>query len=271
MRFATLNQLRPLLVRRHPEIIDLLNTIHFDFLQAESATNPELLSPLMSLIYRHRTDLQRQFDLSTQKGRKELWMWWKDHGQAHYFGQKFKPDSPEIQDNPSKNMPPAAATNNTNTCVAAGPDSHTGNGDISLIGYPRGEFGLGEDIRLLRQSLKAVDVEPTVVKAPWHITAREMIDEQSVEADAAIFDGEVMFYVMPAFDLLTLVTGSVCTPSTPIAKSVSVNGNWSNFRKSPRWHSNWLMRYGATPNIRRRLFATPPTNGYQSASACPGA
>ncbi|MDF2371654.1 MAG: glycosyltransferase family 4 protein [Rhizobiaceae bacterium] len=205
MRFATLNQLRPLLVRRHPEIIDLLNTIHFDFLQAESATNPELLSPLMSLIYRHRTDLQRQFDLSTQKGRKELWMWWKDHGQAHYFGQKFKPDSPEIQDNPSKNMPPAAATNNTNTCVAAGPDSHTGNGDISLIGYPRGEFGLGEDIRLLRQSLKAVDVEPTVVKAPWHITAREMIDEQSVEADAAIFDGEVMFYVMPAFDLLTLV------------------------------------------------------------------
>ena len=205
MRFASLNQLRPLLAGRHPEIMDLLNTIHFDVLQAESATNPALPSRLMSLIYRHRPDLQRQFDLNTEKGRAELWMWWKDHGQTHYFGQGFKPDAPEIKGDPSKTRHPAATANHKNTGALTGPDSDTGSDDISLIGYPRGEFGLGEDIRLLRQSLKAVEVEPTVVKAPWHTTAREMIDEQSVEADAAIFDGEVMFYVMPAFDLLTLV------------------------------------------------------------------
>lgn len=205
MRFATLNQIRPLLEHRHLKIFDLLNTIHFDFLQAESASNPEQLSSLMSLIYRHRSDLQRQFDLNMEKDRTELWMWWKDHGQPHYFGREFNRDLSETQCAPCTSKPPAVTATLTKTEVATGPDSHRGSGDISMIGYPRGEFGLGEDIRLLRQSLKAVKVEPTVVKAPWHITAREMINEQSVEADAAIFDGEVMFYVMPAFDLLTLV------------------------------------------------------------------
>ncbi|MFT8367861.1 MAG: glycosyltransferase [Acetobacter papayae] len=76
---------------------------------------------------------------------------------------------------------------------------------ISLVGYPRGEFGLGEDIRLLRASMQSVEINPTVVRAPWTIIARQGADEPSIEAALAEFGTDVMFYVMPAFDTATLL------------------------------------------------------------------
>ncbi|MFT8585484.1 glycosyltransferase [Acetobacter papayae] len=76
---------------------------------------------------------------------------------------------------------------------------------ISLVGYPRGEFGLGEDIRLLRASMQSVELNPTVVRAPWTIIARQGADEPSIEAALAEFGTDVMFYVMPAFDTATLL------------------------------------------------------------------
>lgn len=95
----------------------------------------------------------------------------------------------------------------------SGPASHAGavSGEaesglaISLVGYPRGEFGLGEDIRLLRASMQSAGIAPTVVRAPWTIIARQGADEPSIEAALAEFGTDVMFYVMPAFDTATLL------------------------------------------------------------------
>ncbi|MFT8656006.1 MAG: glycosyltransferase [Acetobacter papayae] len=87
---------------------------------------------------------------------------------------------------------------------AASAEAETGLA-ISLVGYPRGEFGLGEDIRLLRASMQSVEIKPTVVRAPWTIIARQGADEPSIEAALAEFGTDVMFYVMPAFDTATLL------------------------------------------------------------------
>lgn len=77
--------------------------------------------------------------------------------------------------------------------------------EISLVGYPRGEFGLGEDIRLLRAALNKGGIDPQVLRAPWDIIAREKIEEAARDATSGSFGSDVIFYVMPAFDTVTLL------------------------------------------------------------------
>lgn len=133
------------------------------------------LTPLLALIVQNRPDLESCGTPS------DYWTWWHTSGAAEYLGA----DHDILQRQSSEN-------------ARARPT-------ISLAGYPRGEFGLGEDIRLLRASLQSAGLEPDVIRVPWKISAREGINEQVTEADEANFECDVMIYVMPAFDTLTLL------------------------------------------------------------------
>ncbi|MCJ9758968.1 glycosyltransferase, partial [Agrobacterium sp. SHOUNA12C] len=158
-------------------------------------------TPLMALIYRNRPDLRATFDIQSLEGRTAFWEWWTTYGQAEYFA-----DTGEVVAGITVPVVPAAeAASEAREEAAKHAVTNASTSGVSLVGYPRGEFGLGEDIRLLRASLNEVQIKPTVVNAPWTIMARQAIDEPSVEADVATFDGDVMIYVMPAFDTLTLL------------------------------------------------------------------
>ncbi len=199
VRFRSLVQLKQITASNAESVRQLLDSIHFNYLRYSKAAGEP--TPLMALVYRNRPDLRATFDLQSLEGRAAFWEWWSTFGQAEYFTE-----TREVVAGISVPIVPAAETlpevreEAATRAVLNDPTS-----GVSLVGYPRGEFGLGEDIRLLRASLNEVRIKPTVINAPWTIMARQAIDEPSVEVDVATFDGDVMIYVMPAFDTLTLL------------------------------------------------------------------
>ncbi|GES43174.1 hypothetical protein RsS62_24260 [Rhizobium dioscoreae] len=168
------------------EIAELLNRVHFRYLRK----NPEdtRWTPLMGFVYRNRPDLQNAFPAKEKTSQVDFRKWWNNFAGIEYALKK----RPVYDNQPAKDHSLPAEPKSRHTSIA-------------LAGYPRGEFGLGEDIRLLRASLQTVGVEPDVIRVPWKITAREGINEQITEADEADFECDVMIYVMPAFDTLTLL------------------------------------------------------------------
>ncbi|NTI24150.1 glycosyltransferase family 4 protein [Rhizobium rhizogenes] len=199
VRFKSLVQLKQITARNADSIRQLLGSIHFNYLGYAKVDGEP--TPLMALIYRNRPDLRATFDIQSLEGRTAFWEWWTTYGQAEYFA-----DTGEVVAGITVPVVPAAeAASEAREEAAKHAVTNASTSGVSLVGYPRGEFGLGEDIRLLRASLNEVQIKPTVVNAPWTIMARQAIDEPSVEADVATFDGDVMIYVMPAFDTLTLL------------------------------------------------------------------
>lgn len=185
-------------------IAEVFDAIHFSRMDQSS----EQPTPLMALIHRNRADLLAAFDLDTAGGRAGLWNWWQSHGLIEY--PIVPPENVLLSAEMSWAdagpldliMPSSLAGEERQSSEVLNKSSAK---NISLVGYPRGEFGLGEDIRLLRNSLQTAGIEPNVIKAPWQIIARQTINEQAEEADVADFDSDVMVYVMPAFDTLTLL------------------------------------------------------------------
>ncbi|NTJ02499.1 glycosyltransferase [Agrobacterium rhizogenes] len=203
IRYGAISQLEPVLANGSHALDDLINAIHFNHLRDAGGKLSHTPTPLMSLIYRNRPDLQTAFDLNKPQAVPAFWDWWFNHGQSEYFGKTAGRISGTDNTVAASGHDVAAAITFTKSGEA--PASEAPAPNISLVGYPKGEFGLGEDIRLLRASLNEVGIKPTVVKAPWAIMARQAIDEPSVEASMDAFDGDVMIYVMPAFDTMTLL------------------------------------------------------------------
>ncbi|GLU85228.1 hypothetical protein Rhsp01_64040 [Rhizobium sp. NBRC 114257] len=203
IRYGAISQLEPVLANGSHALDDLINAIHFNHLLDADGKISHTPTPLMSLIYRNRPDLQTAFDLNKPQAVPAFWDWWFNYGQNEYLGKTAGRISGT--DNTVAASGHDAAVEITFTKSGEAPASEAPAPNISLVGYPKGEFGLGEDIRLLRASLNEVGIKPTVVKAPWAIMARQAIDEPSVEASMAAFDSDVMIYVMPAFDTMTLL------------------------------------------------------------------
>lgn len=168
------------------ELIQLVDDIHLKYVK--SFREKGVLTPLLKLIYHYRSDLRNLFPDDSNATIENIYKWWDDVGHLEFGLQKACRNSNEfsrdlvILTKPAKKYP-----------------------SVALTGYPRGEFGLGEDIRLLRTSLRTADIEPDVIRVPWKITAREGINEPSIESEDADFGNDVMIYVMPAFDTLTLL------------------------------------------------------------------
>jgi glycosyltransferase involved in cell wall biosynthesis len=170
---------------RYPGIRPILDDtlarwLHTDHLARTGAAGDPPITPLLQLLLRHKPELAASRDFSRPDGVRALWAWWRAEGEFAMLGE-------------APWSPPAAAA-----------DQGTTPG-IGIVGYPRGEFGLGEDIRHLRTSLRSTGIEPSVTRAPWRITARQGVDEPATEAADTTFARDVMFYCLPAFDTLTLL------------------------------------------------------------------
>jgi glycosyltransferase involved in cell wall biosynthesis len=173
-----------------------------------------------------RPDLQQLFDTRTEEGTSALATWWIESGAKEYPGLVLRLNEvPEVGFDDSStaraHSPAEISSGRVALCPAESQVASQGHQSqqavgsglsasnpvsrVYLAGYPRGEFGLGEDIRLLRQALESSGIAPTVVRANWPISARQEADEICIDIDQAEFDGDVIFYVMPAFDTVTLL------------------------------------------------------------------
>jgi glycosyltransferase involved in cell wall biosynthesis len=198
----------------------LLQSLHLDCLPAGEDTTFEL-TPLLTIIRDHRPDLL-QFGVADD-GSLKIWRWWFENGRVEFFGQLDWLAKEELRSRFGRLQPRPSPANASNQSPSMGMPSRQ-NGDrgkssnplksvsaragksrVGLFGYAKGEFGLGEDVRLLRAALDGANVANVVINAPWQILARQSIDEPSVEVANARFDSDVMFYVIPPFDTVTLL------------------------------------------------------------------
>lgn len=182
----------------------LFQALHLAHLSAEQDFSSAATTPLMRIVHGQR-QLLSLTALQDAPTDAQLWIWWLNEAQPALFPE---PDLSQAQRAALENSEAAGSSAARPSKHLASADIHTDDhlpSKISLVGYPRGEFGLGEDIRLLRASLQTAGIEPTVIRASWKIAARQNIDETSVASEAADYDSDITIYVMPAFDTVTLL------------------------------------------------------------------
>ena len=142
-----------------------------------------------------------QNDLSGRSVRKEVQTWWRSEGRMR-FAEAHRLLMQDRRRNAAPVAEPAAQE------MTPPPERKKRPQPIALIGYAKGELGIGEDIRLLRRSLQTVGIEPAVINAPWNIESRQAMRETFEEATESGFMREVMFYAIPPSDSLTLLQKS---------------------------------------------------------------
>jgi hypothetical protein len=121
-----------------------------------------------------RADLQDRFDVATAAGRIGLARWFKQYSSEACDG-----------------APPHGIT--AQPPSRAAPRQGINRAGVNLIGYPRGEFGLGEDIRALAQALDAAGIAYSVQELPRGSGARQQ--DQTLAAritDARPYDIDIL-------------------------------------------------------------------------------
>ncbi|MCC4117956.1 glycosyltransferase family 4 protein, partial [Aromatoleum toluclasticum] len=96
-----------------------------------------------------RADLSEAFDIGMHEGRVAYLQWLKAFGCQTEGGV----------------APPVVAP------IAASPAC--AEGGVNVIGYGRGEFGIGEDVRMAVRALEDAGVEVCVPRLPLHVAARQ--------------------------------------------------------------------------------------------------
>jgi glycosyltransferase involved in cell wall biosynthesis len=189
---------------------DLMQSLHLDFLPDEAAARE--LTPLLNILRDQRPDLRAQHDVSTPAGIAAFWQWWVERGQREAFGSRFDlsqrkhPAGEATRAPESAPSPTPRERGRKQSSGALDPISDSANNPvINLIGYAKGELGLGEDVRLLHAALGEVNIPNVIINAPWPIIARQSIEQPAIDASVARFDPDVMFYVMPPLDTLRLL------------------------------------------------------------------
>jgi len=100
-----------------------------------------------------QANLQEQFDPATHLGRRGLAAWYDANGMP-----------------PAPARPPRLSRTRSIATKATG---------VNLVGYPRGEFGIGEDIRMLAQALDAAGIAYAVHDLQRGCSARQADDSLS--------------------------------------------------------------------------------------------
>lgn len=96
------------------------------------------VSNFMAMKWRHRADLRQAFDLGTAKGRQAFVAWFHDHAGTESATVRALLSCLEIK---RKAVPRTARPSGCN-----------------LIGFARGELGIGEDIRMVAKALASQEV-----------------------------------------------------------------------------------------------------------------
>lgn len=128
------------------------------------------ISAFLLAIWEQQPHLQRRFDLNSLAGRVGLVQWFALEGSAHHQLQELVTEQKQTEVPSSKQ--------------AATPLAPARPFGVNLIGYARGQLGIGEDVRMAVQALDAVGVPCSV----FNVDPDAAIDCNETSLDGRIND-----------------------------------------------------------------------------------
>lgn len=146
--------------------------------------------PLARALYERRADLRNAFDIGTAEGRAALNSWLREYG--------YKEIGLPIEA-PATQMPsgdPAELWQGTWRI-----------GGVNIVGFARGELGIGEDVRMASRALQQVDYDFCLPHIPLTIGARQ--DDRSFhlyETNSAVYRTNLLF--LPHYETIRLLAAS---------------------------------------------------------------
>lgn len=165
--------------------------INYHTNEINSKENNLLVTTLMLLIWRTRPDLQSAFVDIHGNDKKAFWTWWYDHGIEEYnlksvVSNKEKHKNSFIEENLAEEMIDAETR-------------------VALIGHPTGVFGLGEDARLIYESLKLLGIKVDLYSASDHLHNSETSRNGVYTLNEYKNIYSLNIFCLPAFDMIGIL------------------------------------------------------------------
>ena len=212
------------------------------FNQPDPALPQDARSPITRLmveLWRRHPDLQSAFPLATPEGRAGYPDWYRVHG-GTVSGLGTLLDAP------------AAAP-----AIPAAPRPALREG-VNLIGFARGELGIGEEVRMAALSMRAVGIPCSI----YNVDPGPQVSQNDRRLDALIAEDlpySINLFCMPGIDMALLIAkkgGSLLEGRRNI-------GLWS--WELPEWPQEWHHAY----NLVDEVWA-PSRHTYESfVKSCP--
>lgn len=149
----------------------------------------DAVHPIAAAAHARRADLRDAFDVATAEGRAALNRWLHDFGK-YELGLHIGDEAP-----PAPAFARAQATPKSARYLAGG---------VNIIGFGRGELGIGEDVRMASLALRHVDIDQCVPHIPLAIGARQ--EDRSLrayEVEAPLYNTNLVF--LPHYETIRLL------------------------------------------------------------------
>lgn len=206
-------------------LVRLLTQEQRDFLARPDPALPQdagdPLTHLMAELWRRRPDLQSTFPLATREGRAGFAEWYRVHGRA-------SSDLVRLLDAP------------------AAPTIHPARGPlaegVNLIGFARGQLGIGEEVRMAALSMRAAGIPCGI----YNVDPGSQVSQNDRSADAMISEDlpySTNLFCMPGIDMALLVAKK----GLPLLEGRRNIGLWS--WELPEWPQEWRHAYDLVDEI----------------------
>ena len=160
------------------------------------------ISRALHALWLVRADLQHHFDLSIADGRHAFLNWWNSCGQFEIKGLALLLNNgldQSVISSQEGNEPEKGAENSTQTGLP-----YLGDSGMNIIGFARGELGIGEDVRMAAKSCLANDYPFSIFETQISLQSRSKDD-----SFASFIQTEpryaVNVFFMPATDTMRTV------------------------------------------------------------------
>jgi glycosyltransferase involved in cell wall biosynthesis len=170
-----------------------------------------LFSKFLKLVHGVRADLRTLYDINTLAGVESLTQWWWEHGQNEYPNLRDSVKNHFIKQFDKDNYTEALKRTGVLTSPSFQEDIPSFIRDkktdfkVSVIGYPTGQFGIGEDSRLLADSLSYVGLGHDIYRSARSINAKEIFSPLYQSIHQYEKNSSLNIFCMPAFDTLALL------------------------------------------------------------------
>ncbi|WP_456281816.1 glycosyltransferase family 4 protein [Cupriavidus sp. JZ107] len=149
----------------------------------------DVVHPLAAAAYAQRSDLRDAFDMGTAEGRLALNLWLFNFGK---YELRLHIEDEESQTHEIRPAQQAAATGKFLR------------GGVNIVGFGRGELGIGEDVRMASLALRHVDMDLCVPAIPLAIGARQQdLSLRAYEVDAPLYNTNLVF--LPHYETIRLL------------------------------------------------------------------
>jgi glycosyltransferase involved in cell wall biosynthesis len=151
---------------------------------------PDVVHPLALALYQAREDLRNAFDIGTTDGRKALNTWLRNYGRNEMSVKIYGPV--DADDSAAEDA-----------SVKGG----WREGGVNIIGFPRGELGIGEDVRMASLAMTTVDFDQCVPRISLRIGARQSdLTLRNYEVDMPQYKTNLIF--LPHYETIRLLGAS---------------------------------------------------------------